>query len=70
MYKPDTSFPCIRQNISFHLVHHIWEGVALKGPARSFWMFPFERLMSWVARRVTNRRFPEATVMATYGVST
>ena len=32
-------------------------------------MFPFEGLMLWIARKVTNRRFPEATVMETYRVS-
>ena len=31
-------------------------------------MYPFERFNSWIARRVKNRRYPEATVMETYRI--
>ena len=34
-----------------------------------FWMYPYERFNSWITRRVTNRRYPEATVMETYRLS-
>ena len=31
-------------------------------------MYPFERFNSWIARRVKNRRYPEATVKETYHI--
>ncbi len=32
-------------------------------------MYPYERFNSWMCRRALNRRYPEATIMATYRVS-
>jgi len=65
----ERDFPCVIQDISFHLLHHIVEGIQVTGPVQGMWMFPFERFNSWIARRVTSRRYPEATVMETYRVS-
>lgn len=65
----ERDFPCVIQDISLHLLHHIVEGIRVTGPVQGMWMFPFERFNSWIARRVTSRRYPEATVMETYCVS-
>ena len=51
-----------------HLLHHIVEGIELFGPVYSTWMFAYERFNSWITRRITNRRYPESTVMETYRV--
>ena len=32
-------------------------------------MYPFEHFNSWITRRVTSRRYPEATVVETYRLS-
>ena len=52
-----------------HMVRHIARGIASYGPAHSWWMYVYERMNSWICRRVTNRRHPEANVMETYRVS-
>ena len=51
------------------MVHHISKGIATHGPVHSWWMFVYERMNSWICRRVTNRCHPEANVMETYRVS-
>ena len=53
-----------------HLLHHIVDSIALYGPVYSTWMFAYERFNSWISRRITNQRHPEATVMETYWVGT
>lgn len=52
-----------------HMVRHIARGIASHGPVHSWWMYVYERMNSWICRRVTNRRHPEANVMETYRVS-
>lgn len=31
------------KDISFHLLHHIVDGIKVHGPVQGAWMFPFER---------------------------
>ena len=65
----ERDFPLSLQVIVFHLLHHLPMFVRRFGPVYGFWMYPFERFNSWIARRVTNRRYPEATVVETYRLS-
>ena len=51
------------------MVRHIARGIALNGPVHSWWMYVYERMNSWMCRRVTNGCHPEANVMETYRVS-
>ena len=43
---------------------HLQRYIRRFGPIHGYWMYPMERLNSWISRRVLNRRFPESTVMA------
>ena len=52
-----------------HLLRHIVDGMKQFGPVYATWMYAYERFNSWLYRRITNRRFPEATLMETYRVS-
>lgn len=65
----EQDFPLSMQLIVFHLLHHLPMFVRHFGPVYAFWMYPFERLNSWITRRVTSRRYPEATVVETYCLS-
>ena len=51
-----------------HILHHILEGIAARGPVYGTWMYPYERFNSWMSRRALNRCQPEATIMKTYRV--
>lgn len=53
-----------------HIIRHVLPGIILHGPVHSWSMYVYERMNSWICRRVTNRCHPEATVMETYRVST
>lgn len=64
----ERDFPVTIQVISVHLLHHLPMFVKRFGPLYGFWMYPMERFNSWIGRRVLNRRYPEATVMATYRI--
>ena len=63
----ERDFPVSMNVIVFHLLHHLPMFIRCFGPVRSYWMYPMERFNSWISRRVINRRFPEATVLQTYG---
>lgn len=62
----ERDFPVSMQVIVFHLLHHLPMYIKRFGPVYSFWMYHYERFNSWLTRRVLNRRYPEATVVATY----
>lgn len=62
----ERDYPVSLHVIMFHLLHHLPMFVKHYGPVNNFWMFPMERYNSWISRRVTNRRYPESTVMETY----
>ena len=64
----ERDFPISLHVVVFHLLHHLPMFVRRFGPIRSYWMYPMERFNSWISRRVLNRRYPEATVLATYRV--
>ena len=64
----ERDFPVSLNVIVFHLLHHLPLFIRRFGPVRGYWMYPMERFNSWIARRVLNRRFPEATVLQTYRV--
>lgn len=53
-----------------HIIRHVLPGIILHGPVHSWSMYVYERMNSWICRRVRNRCHPEATVMETYRVST
>ena len=62
----ERAFPMSLQVIVFHLLQHLPFFVGCYGPIYGFWMYPYERFNSWIARRVTSRRHPESTVVETY----
>ena len=62
----ERDFPVSLNVITIHLLRHLPMYVRRFGPVHGYWMYPMERLNSWILRRVLNRRFPESTVMASY----
>ncbi|XP_044180783.1 uncharacterized protein LOC114963164 isoform X3 [Acropora millepora] len=58
----------LSDTISMHMLHHIARGISCHGPVHSWWMYVYERMNSWICRRVTNRCHPEANVMETYRI--
>ena len=62
----ERDFPVSLHVIVFHLLHHLPMFIHRFGPAYSFWMYPMERFNSWIAARITNRRYPENTVLESY----
>lgn len=62
----ERDFPISLHVIVFHLLHHLPMFIRRFGAAHSFWMYPMERFNSWIAARIKNRRYPEATVLESY----
>ena len=42
-------------NITTHILRHISEKINENGPLHASWMYPYERMNSWITRRVKNR---------------
>ncbi|VDI64678.1 Hypothetical predicted protein [Mytilus galloprovincialis] len=64
----ERDFPIALQTITTHLLHHIPEGFANFGPLYGRWLFPFERVNSWITRQALNKNKIEATIMETYAI--
>ncbi|XP_052097487.1 uncharacterized protein LOC127732488 [Mytilus californianus] len=64
----ERDFPIALQTITTHLMHHIPEGYADFGPLYGRWLFPFERINSWITRQALNKNKIEATIMETYAI--
>ncbi|XP_068736917.1 uncharacterized protein [Montipora capricornis] len=64
----ERDFPISIQTISMHMLHHVARGISCHGPVHSWSMYVYERMNSWICRRVTNRCHPEANVMETYRI--
>ena len=55
-------------NITTHILRHIAEKIEENGPMYSSWMYPFERMNSYITRRVNNRSRVEQCIMETIQV--
>ena len=55
-------------DITTHILRHVAEKIKPNGPIYASWMYPYERMNSWLTRRVMNRKNPEACIMETYQV--
>ena len=55
-------------NITTHILRHIAEKIIENGPMHASWMFPFERMNSYITRRALNRNKIEETIMETIQV--
>ena len=62
----ERDFPVSLNVIVFHLLHHLPMFLRRFGPVCNYWMYPFERFISWMSRRALNRRYPESTIIETY----
>jgi hypothetical protein len=56
--------------IVFHLISHIPATIQRWGPVRAYWMFPFERYISFLVRCIKNRRSPEASLCSFHAIYT
>ena len=65
----ERDFPAALFNITTHISHHFVEKIKRFGPLYSSWMYPLERMNSWISRRCTSKNDNlERTVMETYQV--
>ena len=55
-------------NITTHILRHIPNKIRENGPLYSSWMYPYERVNSWLTRRVMKRSQVEECIMETYQV--
>ena len=62
----ERDFPVSLNSMVLHLLHHLPYYLKMYGPVYGFWMYPFERFNCWISQRVTNRHYPESTVLETY----
>ena len=62
----ERDFPVSLHVVVFHLLHHLPKYLRRFGPVHGYHMFPMERFNSWIKQRVTNRRYPESTVLESY----
>lgn len=52
LLHPDTSY-----RVNYHMAFHIYDFLQLFGPVRSWWCFPFERLIGILQRIPVNHKF-------------
>lgn len=62
----ELNFPSTELTIVFHLMLHLVLLMQLWGPLKRLWMFPIERMLGFLIRKVKNRAHPEASVTAAY----
>lgn len=60
--------PASISNITTHILHHVARKVSDYGPIYSTWMYPFERMNSYITRRANNRSRVERCIMETIQV--
>ena len=65
----ERDFPLVFNLITTHLLLHEVKTLENFGPVHSRWMFYFERLNSFITRRVMNRKCPESTAMRTIQIA-
>ncbi|KAI8522149.1 hypothetical protein Bbelb_019030 [Branchiostoma belcheri] len=59
----DESLVLVERYFPSHVMTHVPAYLERYGPARGYWMFIFEQLMHLISTRVTDNRYPEASVM-------
>jgi len=52
--------PEAKDRVNFHMAIHIYDFLKLFGPVRSWWCFPFERLIGQLQRLPHNHKFGKA----------
>jgi len=57
--------PSSISNITTHILHHVARKISDYGPIYSTWMYPFERMNSYITRRANNRSRVERCIMET-----
>ncbi|KAF9471043.1 hypothetical protein BDN70DRAFT_820529 [Pholiota conissans] len=60
--------PNVKPRVNCHLAIHIYDFLRLFGPVRSWWCFPFERLIGQIQRLPNNHKFGEleATMLSSF----
>jgi hypothetical protein len=62
----ERTFPATELTIVFHLMQHLVLYLQLWGPLTRYWMFPIERFLGFLVRKIKNRAHPEANVTNQY----
>ena len=61
----ERDFPLVVSYITTHLLLHEPDTCSKFGPVHSRWMFPYERLNSFISRRVQGKKHPESSAIKT-----
>ncbi|KAI8490598.1 hypothetical protein Bbelb_318660 [Branchiostoma belcheri] len=64
----ERDFPVSIMTAIVHWVSHITPYISEYGPSKTYWMFLYERMNSFLSARVKNRQHPEATVVESYRI--
>jgi hypothetical protein len=56
-------YPQAEGRTSSHMAFHIFDFFALFGPVRSWWCFPFERLIGYLQRLPQNHKFGQCVIV-------
>ena len=70
MVLSERDCPIWLYNITTHYICHMVEKIADNVPLYSSWMYPFERMNSWLTRRAMNRSKTEECIIKTAQVTT
>ena len=59
-------YPEINHRPNNHMAQHIYDFILLFGPVRSWWCFPFERIIGQLQRMHTNHKFGAHAILLIY----
>jgi hypothetical protein len=63
MLRVELHVPITLHTISFHLLLHVCDSLLQWGPAKSTWMYVFERYVGKIVKTIRNRRSAEASLI-------
>jgi hypothetical protein len=66
VWQFEEAFPPTEHFIMLHLLHEIYHTVKHLGPAFSIWMYPFERFLGQLSRKIHDRAAPERNLLTVH----
>ncbi|XP_035688707.1 uncharacterized protein LOC118424238 [Branchiostoma floridae] len=64
----ERDFPVTIMTAIVHWMSHITPYISEYGPTKTYWMYLYERMNSFLSKRVKNRQHPESTAVESYRV--
>ena len=63
LWKFEQVFPATEHAIVFHLLVHVYDSIKAFGPVHAYWMYPFERFLGSLTRKMHDRAHPETNLL-------